>query len=106
MEPIQDTTASGPMADVARIADLRLEQWYQARGLELPPDTRAGFTAMAFEAIARHPERDADAVMDDLIAELDQRLGRVQALHAPEPSLTRSGSRRTLMQRLKRRFRK
>jgi hypothetical protein len=93
------------MSDAARVADLRLEQWYRARELELPPETQAEFTAMAFEAIARDPGRDADAVMDELIAELDLRLGRIQATHSPKAGNVGAGNRRTLLQRLKRRLR-
>lgn len=86
------------LADTARIADLRLEQWYQARRLNLPPDVQAEFTAMAFEAIARDPGRDADAVMDTLIGELDAHLGHIVSSDGGRV-------RPSLLQRLRRPFR-
>lgn len=94
-----DARAPAEMAEVARIADLRLEQWYRERGLDLPLDVQAEFNAMAFEAIAGDRVRTPDAVMDELIAELDQRLGRIQS-QSPKPGRTRP----TLLQRLKRPF--
>lgn len=87
-------------AEAARIADLRLEQWFDARGLELPFEVQAEFTAMAFEAIARERERDPDAVMDELIGELDQRLSHIQSAAPPAESRTRPG----WLQRLRNRF--
>lgn len=91
------------LADTARIADLRLEQWYQARRLNLPPDVQAEFTAMAFEAIAREPTRDADAVMDTLIGELDEHLGHI--VSDAGAANARGRVRPSLLQRLRRPFR-
>lgn len=64
-------------ADLARDVSLRLEQWYAAHGLDLPPDAQAGFVEMGVEAVSRYPERPRDAVLDELIAELDQHLAAV-----------------------------
>lgn len=92
------------LADAARIADLRLEQWYRARRLQLPPEVQAEFTAMAFEAIARDPTRNADAVMDTLIGELDERLGHIVSSDPGAPG-ARGRVRPSLLQRLRRPFR-
>ena len=92
------------LADAARIADLRLEQWYQARRLNLPPEVQAEFTAMAFEAIARDPTRSADAVMDTLIGELDAHLGHIVSTDASAARAHCGRVRPSLLQRLRRPF--
>lgn len=66
-------------ADIARDVALRLEQWYRSSGLDLPPDVQAGFVEMGVEAISRNPERPRDAVLEELIAELDTSLDRIKA---------------------------
>lgn len=102
--PARDTHDPRALADAARVVDLRLERWYQARRLQLPPEVQAEFTAMAFEAIARDSGRSADAVMDTLIAELDARLGHIVA----DVDASGADSRRarpSLLQRLRRPFR-
>lgn len=74
---------SAPMpapADPAVIAgevSLRIEQWFQAHSLALPPQTQAEFVEMGVEAVMRHPERPRNEVLDELIGELDQRLGHI-----------------------------
>lgn len=97
--PTPSTTLATPQAQAAaaRVADLRLERWYLQRGLRLPPDVQAEFTAMGVEAIAGDPARAPDAVMDDLLAELDQTLGHI---HASE----RTPTRPSWLQRLRRPF--
>lgn len=95
------------LADTARIANLRLEQWYQARRLNLPPEVQAEFTAMAFEAfeaIARDPTRSADAVMDTLIGELDAHLGHIVSTDAGAARAHGGRVRPSWLQRLRRPF--
>ncbi|MFC0676744.1 hypothetical protein ACFFGH_02605 [Lysobacter korlensis] len=98
-----ETRGPSEFAEAARIADLRLEQWYEARRLKLPLEVQAEFTSMAFEAIARDRTRDPEAVMDDLIDELDQRLGRIQSSQRSDGRASRR-ARPSLLQRLRRPF--
>lgn len=79
--PISPTGSTPPRAQAAaaRVADVRLERWYRQRGLRLPPDVQAEFTAMGVEALAGNPGRAPDAVMDELLAEFDQTLGHIHA---------------------------
>ncbi|WP_229792471.1 hypothetical protein [Cognatilysobacter bugurensis] len=92
------------LAERARIVDLRLEQWYQARRLQLPLEVQSEFTAMAFEAIARDPASDPNAVMDTLIVELDERLGHIASSEG-RSATGRRRARPSLMDRLRRPFR-
>lgn len=86
-------------ADLARDVALRLEQWYQARGLKLPPDTQAGFVEMGVEAVMRHPERPREDVLDDLLAELDASLSRIGGQASTEAAAPRPGLLRRLFGR-------
>lgn len=95
--PEQPSPASAH-ADLARDVTLRLEQWYQRRGLSLPAETQAGFVEMGVEAVTRHPDRPRDAVLDELIGELDTSLARVQA-DVPPPE-TNARPRRGFLSRL------
>lgn len=73
-------------ADLARDVALRLERWYQQRGLTLPPETQAGFVEMGVEAVVRHASRPRDEVLDELIAELDASLARASADAKSDPA--------------------
>lgn len=95
--------APSSQAEAVRVADLRLEQWYRTRGLDLPLEVQAEFNAMAFEAIAADPARAPDAVMDELIADLDRRLGAIKS-EGREDSGTAGGERPGMLQRIKRAF--
>lgn len=83
-------------ADLAREVALRLERWYDERGLDLPPETQAGFLEIGIEAVTRDATRPRDAVLDDLIAEFDASLSRIHA-EAPRDS---EAPRRGLIGRL------
>lgn len=98
MPPTSDPRTPQDAAAAARVADLRLERWYVEHGLRLPPDVQAEFTAMGVEAIAADPARAPDAVMDDLLAELDETLGHIEA------SQRSAAKRPTWLQRLRRPF--
>lgn len=74
--PEQPAPASAG-ADLARDVALRLERWYQQRGLSLPAETQAGFVEMGVEAVVRHPARPRDEVLDELVGELDASLARI-----------------------------
>ena len=74
--PAQPAPASAG-ADLARDVALRLERWYQQRGLSLPPETQAGFVEMGVEAVVRNPGQPRDEVRDELVAELDASLARI-----------------------------
>lgn len=63
--------------DATAVVTARLRRWYAHRGLRLPPDVQAEFTAMGMEAIARAPGHAPHAVMDELLGELDGMLGHV-----------------------------
>jgi hypothetical protein len=65
--------AAAVAGDVSR----RFEHWFQAHRLALPPETQAEFIEMGMEAVLQHPERPRGEVLDELIAELDQRLGHI-----------------------------
>lgn len=80
--PAQPAPVSA-QADLAREVALRLEHWYRERQLDLPPEVQAGFVEMGIEAVAGHPERPRDEVLDDLIAELDASLMRIKGEPAP-----------------------
>lgn len=84
-------------ADLARDVALRLERWYQQRGLSLPPETQAGFVEMGVEAVQRHADRPREAVLDELIGELDGSLARIHA--HPQPAFA-TPPRRGLLGRL------
>lgn len=92
--PEQPLPAS-PDADLAREVALRLEQWYAARGLALPPQTQAGFMEMGMEAVLRHPDRPRGEVLDELMGELDASLARIGGEAPAEPP-----RRRGLLSRL------
>lgn len=80
--PAQPAPVSA-QADLAREVALRLEHWYRERQLDLPPEVQAGFVEMGIEAVAGHPERPRDEVLDDLIGELDASLMRIKGEPAP-----------------------
>jgi hypothetical protein len=67
---VDPVTAAGEVS-------LRFDRWFAARGLELPPETRAEFIEMGMEALQRWPERSTGDVLDELIAELDERLANI-----------------------------
>ena len=71
---VEPVTAAGEVS-------LRFERWFDARGLDLPPETRAQFIEMGMEALQRWPERSSGAVLDELIAELDGSLATIAAEH-------------------------
>ena len=78
--PVPPATPVAPPVDAAGIArdvSLRFEQWFQTHRLTLPPETQAEFVEMGVEAVTRHPGRPRDEVLDELIGELDQRLGHI-----------------------------
>ncbi|GAB6197122.1 hypothetical protein [Lysobacter xanthus] len=56
---------------------LRFDRWFEQHHLDLPPETRAQFVQMGMEALQRWPERSSGEVLDELIAELDTRLGEI-----------------------------
>lgn len=101
MRSTSEMSTPQAQAAAARVADLRLERWYAARGLRLPADVQAEFTAMGVEAIAGDPSRAPDAVMDDLLAELDQTLGHIVS---SEGRSQRGAARPSWFQRLRRPF--
>lgn len=75
--PAQPTPVSAD-ADLARDVALRLERWYRERQLDLPPEVQAGFAEMGVEAVVLNPDRSRDAVLDELVAELDSSLSRIK----------------------------
>lgn len=77
---VDPVTAAGEVS-------LRFDRWFTERHLDLPPETRAQFIEMGMEALQRWPERSTGDVLDELIAELDERLGAIaaeQTRDAPE----------------------
>lgn len=97
--PRQPSPASAD-ADLAREVTLRLEHWYQQRGLTLPPETQAGFVEMGVEAVVRDPDRPRGEVLDELIAELDASLARIQAEVRTGPAVAPTPRRRGWFGRL------
>ena len=93
-------------ADAAAIAGdvtLRFERWFQAHRLALPPETQAEFVEMGMEAVMRHPERPRGEVLDELIGELDQRLGHIvdeTADRQAHAARSQPGARRGWLRRL------
>lgn len=79
-------------ADLAREVALRMERWYRERRLDLAPEVQAGFAEMGVEAVVRHPERPRDAVLDELIAELDASLTRIQGEAPPDTRFDDAGA--------------
>ena len=61
----------------AREVTLRFDRWFAEHHLDLPPETRAEFVQMGMDALQRWPDRSSGDVLDELIAELDARLGRI-----------------------------
>lgn len=99
--PVQPAPVSA-QAELARDVALRLEHWYRERQLDLPPDVQAGFVEMGVEAVAAHPERARDDVIDDLIGELDASLTRIKGEPAPVDGAPgpAAGARRSWWRRL------
>lgn len=64
---------------VAQEVTLRLEHWYLRHRIALPPETKAEFTRMAFEALLQNPDRERDDLLEDLLLELDGMLGEIIA---------------------------
>lgn len=86
---VDPATAAGQVA-------LRFERWFAERELELPPETRAQFVEMGMQALERWPDRSSGDVLDELIAELDERLATItneQAQADARASSSRPASR-------------
>lgn len=87
---------------IAGEVSLRIEQWFHDHRLALPPETQAEFVRMGVEAVARHPERPRNEVLDELIGELDQRLGHIvtETAGRHDASRDRGASRRGWLSRM------
>ena len=78
MDP--SSSPPSPRLDLATAAgqvSLRFDRWFAERELDLPPETRAEFVEMGMQALQRWPDRSTGDVLDELIAELDERLSAI-----------------------------
>ena len=67
---VDPVTAAGEVS-------LRFDRWFAEHHLDLPAETRAQFVEMGMEALQRWPGRSTGDVLDELLGELDARLGRI-----------------------------
>ena len=79
MEPASPSPIHVDPVTAAGEVSLRFDRWFAERELELPAETRAQFVEMGMEALQRWPDRSTGDVLDELIAELDQRLASIAA---------------------------
>lgn len=86
MEPSPPTSIHVDPVTAAGEVSLRFDRWFASHELELPAETRAQFVEMGMEALQRWPDRSTGDVLDELIAELDQRLASIAAEQAREPA--------------------
>ncbi|WP_133501052.1 hypothetical protein [Cognatilysobacter terrigena] len=74
--PPPSTPHLDPATAAAQVSP-RFERWFDERKLDLPPETRAEFVEMGMQALQRWPDRSTGDVLDELIAELDERLATI-----------------------------
>ncbi|MGY3266169.1 hypothetical protein [Lysobacter sp. HA35] len=74
--PPAPATHLDPATAAAQVS-LRFERWFAERELGLPAETRAEFIEMGMQALQRWPDRSTGDVLDELIAELDERLAAI-----------------------------
>ena len=82
MEPSSPPPIHVDPVSAAGEISLRFDRWFAERRLDLPAETRAQFVEMGMEALQRWPDRSSGEVLDELIAERDQRLDAIAGQQA------------------------